>query len=162
MAEIEKSVIVEYSAEQMFVLVDNVADYPKFLPWCGGASVVVQDNVTAHATVEINYHQIRHSFTTVNKRYPVNMPASNKEGKDALIEMNLLDGPFEQLEGYWHFISLGNTSLGDTACKINFRLRYTFSSKILEKLFGPVFHMIANNFVESFIKRAEEIYGTPS
>lgn len=71
--------------------------------------------------------------------------------------MSLLDGPFEQLEGYWHFISLGNA-----ACKINFRLRYTFSSKILEKIFGPVFHMIANNFVESFIKRAEEIYGKPS
>ncbi len=157
MAEIEKSVIVEYSAEQMFTLGDNVEDYPKFLPWFGGTSVVIQNDVCAHATVNINYHQIQHSFTTENKRYPINTPAANKEDKDALIEMSLLDGPFEQLEGYWHFISLGNA-----ACKINFRLRYTFSSKILEKLFGPVFPMIANKFVESSIKHAEEIYGKPS
>ncbi len=33
MAEIEKSVLVEYSASQMFALVDNVEEYPNFLPW---------------------------------------------------------------------------------------------------------------------------------
>ena len=154
MAEIEKSVLVEYSADQMFALVDNVADYPKFLPWCGGTSVTIQDDVIVHAKVKINYHQIQHSFTTENKRYPINKPAANKAIQDALIEMSLLDGPFKHLEGYWHFISLC-----ETACKINFRLHYTFSNKILEKLVGPVFHMIANSFVESFIKRADEIYG---
>ncbi|MEE9579823.1 MAG: ubiquinone-binding protein, partial [Nitrosomonadaceae bacterium] len=32
MAEIEKSVLVNHSASQMFALVDAVEDYPKFLP----------------------------------------------------------------------------------------------------------------------------------
>ncbi|HLP81669.1 MAG TPA: SRPBCC family protein, partial [Nitrosomonas sp.] len=73
-----------------------------------------------------------------------------------LIEMSLLNGPFEHLDGYWQFIALS-----DHACKIKFRLHYTFSHKILEKLVGPVFHMIANSFVESFIERAETIYGKP-
>ncbi|MBX3616919.1 type II toxin-antitoxin system RatA family toxin [Nitrosomonas sp.] len=143
MAEIEKSVLVEYSASQMFALVDNVEEYPSFLPWCGGTSVDPQDEVTTHATVKINYHHIQHSFTTINKRFPPD-----------LIEMSLLDGPFEHLDGYWQFISLS-----EHACKIKFRLHYTFSHKILEKLVGPVFHMIANSFVESFIERAETIYG---
>lgn len=143
MAEIEKSVLVGYSASQMFALVDNVADYPKFLPWCGGTSVILQDETTTHATVNIDYHHVKHSFTTENKRYPPD-----------LIEMTLLDGPFEHLDGHWRFIQLS-----DDACKIEFRLHYTFSHKLLEMLVGPVFHMIANSFVESFIERADSIYG---
>ena len=49
MALVEKSVLVPYSAKQMFVLVDNVADYPRFLPWCGGASVISMDGDTVSA-----------------------------------------------------------------------------------------------------------------
>jgi len=143
MAEIEKTVLVEYSAEQMFNLVDRVEQYPEFLPWCGGTSVDPQDDVITHATVNIDYHHVKHSFTTENKRKP-----------PELIEMTLLDGPFEHLDGHWRFIPLS-----DEACKIEFRLHYTFSHKILEKMVGPVFHMIADSFVESFIEQAEVIYG---
>jgi len=143
MAEIEKTVLVPYSAEKMFILVDDVAKYPEFLPWCGGTSVNPQDETITHATVNINYHHVKHSFSTENKRNP-----------PELIEMTLLDGPFEHLDGHWRFIPLS-----DDACKIEFRLHYTFSHKILEKLVGPVFHMIANSFVESFIERADSVYG---
>ncbi len=143
MAEIEKTVLVGYSASQMFALVDGVEEYPKFLPWCDGTTVKPQEGTTTHATVNINYHHVKHGFTTENKRKP-----------PELIEMTLLDGPFEHLDGHWRFIPLT-----DDACKIEFHLHYNFSHKILEKLVGPVFHMIANSFVESFIERADEIYG---
>lgn len=142
MAEIERSALVEYSANQMFELVDNVEEYPKFLPWCGGASSEPQDEVTTHATVKINYHHIKHSFTTKNKRFP-----------PELIEMSLLDGPFKHLDGHWQFIPIS-----ENTCMIKFRLNFTFSHKILEKLVGPVFHKIANSSVESFIERAKVIY----
>lgn len=144
MAEIEKSVLVGYSAGQMFNLVDTVENYPEFLPWCDGASVKLQSDEIAHATVHINYHHIKHSFTTENKRNP-----------PELIAMTLLDGPFEHLDGHWRFIPLS-----ENACKIEFRLHYTFSHKLLEKLVGPVFYAIANSLVEAFVERAEEIYGT--
>ncbi|MBX3639139.1 MAG: type II toxin-antitoxin system RatA family toxin [Nitrosomonas sp.] len=142
MAEIEKTVLVPYSAEKMFNLVDDVAKYPEFLPWCGGTTVIHLSESVTHATVNINYHHVKHSFSTENKRTP-----------PVLIEMTLLNGPFEHLDGHWRFIPLS-----DDACKIEFRLHYTFSHKILEKLVGPVFHMIANSFVESFIERADAIY----
>lgn len=143
MAEIEKSALVSYSAEQMFNLVDTVENYPVFLPWCSGASMQLQENEVAHATIDINYHLIKHSFTTKNTRRP-----------PELIQMELLEGPFEKLDGYWRFIPLA-----DDACKIEFRLHYTFSHKLLEKVVGPVFYLIANNFVEAFIARAEAVYG---
>lgn len=143
MAKIKKSVLVNHSASQMFKLVDTVEDYPKFLPWCGGSSVAIQDDNVTHATVKIDYLQVKHSFTTENIRQA-----------PELIEMTLLDGPFKTLDGYWRFIPLEEDS-----CKIEFQLNYIFSNKLLEHLVGPVFYMIANNFVEAFIKRAEDIYG---
>ncbi len=142
MAVVEKSVLVPYSAEQMFALVDDVAAYPQFLPWCGGASVSPQEGDTIHATVHINYHHIKHSFTTENVRaFP------------RRIDMTLKDGPFRHLDGSWHFIPLS-----DSACKIELQLHYEFSGKLLEKAFGPIFHYIANNFVDAFIHRAEKVY----
>jgi len=142
MALVEKTVLLPFSAGQMFVLVDNVADYPLFLPWCGGTSVTVLDESTIRATVHINYHYVKQSFTTENVRVAAQS-----------IDMKLLNGPFKQLDGSWHFIALT-----PSACKIEFRLNYEFSNKLLEKVVGPVFHYIASTFVEAFIKRAEVIY----
>src|SRR5574340_743419 len=142
MAFVEKIVLVPHSAEQMFNLVDRVEEYPEFLPWCGGASVSELDGTTVHATVHINYHHIKQHFTTENVRTPPHE-----------IDITLQDGPFQHLDGSWRFIALS-----DSACKIEFRLRYELSSKLLEKLVGPVFHHIANSFVDAFIQRAEKVY----
>ena len=142
MASVEKTVLVPHSAERMFNLVDRVEDYPAFLPWCGGASVVDLDGEKVHATVHINYHQIKQSFTTENVCTPPHR-----------IDMTLQDGPFRHLDGCWRFVPLS-----DSACKIEFCLHYEFSSKLLEKLVGPVFHLIANSFVDAFIHRAEKVY----
>ena len=142
MAVVEKTVLLPFSAEQMFVLVDNVADYPQFLPWCGGTAVTVLDDNRIKATVHINYHHVKQSFTTENIRVVAQR-----------IDITLLDGPFKHLDGSWHFIALA-----PSACKIDFRLNYEFSNKLLEKVVGPVFHYIASTFVEAFIKRAEQVY----
>ena len=142
MALVEKSVLLSFSAEQMFALVDNVAEYPQFLPWCGGTSVTVLDENRIKATVEINYHHVKQSFTTENVRV-----------EPRRIDITLINGPFKHLDGSWHFIALS-----PSACKIEFRLNYEFSNKLLEKVVGPVFHYIASTFVEAFIKRAELVY----
>lgn len=144
MALVEKTVIVPHSAEQMFKLVDEVEGYAQFLPWCGGASVDKMEGDIMHATVHIDYHHIKQSFSTKNIR-----------SAPSRIEMTLLNGPFRHLDGEWLFVALS-----PTACKIAFRLNYEFSSKLLEKLVGPVFHYIANSFVDAFIHRAEKVYAT--
>lgn len=142
MALVKKSVLVAYSAPQMFALVDDVAAYPQFLPWCGGASVSAVDGDTVHATVHIDYHHIKQSFTTENVRQPPQR-----------IDMKLKDGPFRHLDGSWLFVPLG-----ESACKIELELHYEFSSRLLEKAVGPIFHYIANNFVDAFVHRAEKVY----
>lgn len=142
MALVEKTVLVHHTPEQMFNLVDSVEHYPAFLPWCGGAEVLSRDANITRAKLHIDYHHIRQDFTTENvKEYPQSM------------KITLVEGPFKNLDGVWHF-----RPLGKDACKIEFRLHYELSSKFLDAVFGRVFGYIANTFVEAFVKRAEMVY----
>jgi ribosome-associated toxin RatA of RatAB toxin-antitoxin module len=143
MAQVEKSVLIEYSAAQMYALVEDVAAYPQFLPWCGGTEILKKEGDMTRAAITIDFRGIKQRFSTENRADP-----------PQLIEMTLVDGPFRQLDGSWRF-----KPLGEDACKIEFRLHYEFSSKLLEKIVGPVFHYIASTFVEAFVKRAQQLYG---
>jgi ribosome-associated toxin RatA of RatAB toxin-antitoxin module len=143
MAVVHKSVFLGYSAQQMFDLVAAIEDYPKFLPWCGGVEIRERNGNTVVASVGINYHGVKQSFTTANEN---TAPTE--------IKMKLVDGPFKCLDGVWTF-----KPLREDACKIELDLHYEFSSGILDKLIGPVFGMIANSMVDSFCKRAETVYG---
>ena len=140
MAEIHKSVLVPQSAEKMFRLVDTCENYPLFLPWCAGAELLRRNDEITAARLFIRYKMVKTDFTTENqKKFPESMV------------IHLIDGPFKKLEGAWQFLALR-----ENACKIDFRLSYEFSSKIMEKVIGPVFHHIANSFVDAFIKEAKK------
>lgn len=143
MALVEKTVLIEQSAARMFELVDRCEDYPQFLPWCNRTELKCRDEHKTVATLFINYHAVKSSFTTENdKEIP------------RLMTIRLVDGPFRKLEGSWQF-----RALAENACKIEFRLQYEFSSKLFEKIIGPVFSHIANTFVDAFVRRAAQVYG---
>jgi ribosome-associated toxin RatA of RatAB toxin-antitoxin module len=141
-ALVEKSVLVGYPAERMYGLVDDVERYPEFLPWCGGARVELRDGTLTRAAILIDYRGIKQSFKTENRAQPPER-----------IEIRLVSGPFRQLDGLWLF-----TPLSPEACKIEFRLHYEFSSRLLEKLVGPVFKHIANSLLEAFLQRAAKLH----
>lgn len=143
MTVVEKTVLIEHTPAQMFELVDRVEDYPKFLPWCGGTELHERNETVTVATVHINYHGVKSHFSTDNLKDPPQR-----------MQMRLRDGPMKHLDGSWRF-----TPLGEHACKIEFRLHYEFSSRMLEKVLGPVFSHIANSFVEAFVKRAKQLHG---
>ncbi len=143
MATVSRSALVLFRAEQMFELVDAVEQYPEFLPWCGAAIVSHRDPSVTRATIHIRYRGVRQSFSTENrKEFPHRM------------SINLVEGPFRALDGEWRF-----SPLGDDGCKIDFRLRYEFSSILLEKIVGPIFGYIAETMVDAFLKRADRLYG---
>lgn len=139
MAQVEKTVLVPFSAEQMFTLVDTAERYPEFLPWCGGVDLKWRNEASTSATLHIDYHGIKQHFTTENSKiFPSRM------------DIALVDGPFRSMHGHWQF-----TVLNEHACKIEFRLNYEFASTLLEKIIAPVFSHIANTFVDAFVARAE-------
>lgn len=143
MSEVVKSLLVPYTPDEMFRLVDQVEDYPKFLPWCGASQVHARSEELTEATLRISYMQVKQEFTTLN---------SKKAPEEMIIRLK--SGPFRSMEGYWRF-----RPLGDVACKIEFALRYEFSNGLFERILGPVFGYIANNLVDAFIKQAEKVYG---
>ncbi|MCE9640910.1 MAG: type II toxin-antitoxin system RatA family toxin [Betaproteobacteria bacterium] len=143
MVQVNKSVLVGHSALRMFELVDAVEKYPEFLPWCSGSECNFRDGQITRATLHINYRGIHQRFSTENAKTP-----------PSLMQIKLIEGPFRTLEGSWRF-----TDLAGVGCKIEFSLNYEFSSRLLEKLVGPVFGYVANSMVDAFVKRAQSVYG---
>ena len=143
MAQVNKSALVPYSAEQMYKLVDDVNSYHKFLPWCGASEEISREDNVVVASVTIAKGAVNKAFTTRNINH-----------ENSKIEMELVDGPFKELQGAWHF-----TELKENACKVSLELDYEFSSKLLGMVVGPVFNQIANTMVDSFVKQAKVAYG---
>ncbi|AUR52156.1 type II toxin-antitoxin system RatA family toxin [Aquella oligotrophica] len=142
MLNISKSVITPYTPAQMYALVSDVANYKNYLPWCPSSEILKTDGNKIIGRVDISYLKVKAHFTT-----------ENINTQNERIDMNLVDGPFKQLHGHWKFIPLG-----ENGCKIEFKLDYKFSNIIIEKLIGAVFELVIKNIVDSFVKKAHEIY----
>lgn len=126
----------------MFDLVANVARYPEFMPWCGGSREYDVTENGMKASVTISIAGIKQTFTTQNTHdYPNH------------IRLVLVEGPFSDLKGDWYFIPLG-----EDGCKVEFIMEYEFSSRALEMVVGPIFNRVANSFIDSFTRRAQDIY----
>jgi ribosome-associated toxin RatA of RatAB toxin-antitoxin module len=148
MKQVKRSVLLWYSAPEMYALVTGVEQYPLFLPWCNSAQVLERSEHGVTARLGLAYAGVRQSFTTRNEHTP-----------DAAVKVSLVDGPFSVLDGFWAFRPLSDPTQGRVACKVELDLRYGFSSGALERVVSPVFDKVANTLVESFVRRAEQVYG---
>jgi ribosome-associated toxin RatA of RatAB toxin-antitoxin module len=155
MKHVKKSVLLWYSPAEMYRLVTDVPRYPEFLPWCDKGEVLEQHEEGVTARIHLAYAGVRHAFTT-----------RNEHKTDRQVQMKLVDGPFSMLEGTWDFVPLGKpaepgeaATAAPSACRIEFDLCYAFSSRPLEAVLSPVFDRVANTFVDSFVTRAEQVYG---
>ncbi|EHR72384.1 oligoketide cyclase/lipid transport protein [Burkholderiales bacterium JOSHI_001] len=148
MKHVKKSVLLWYSPAEMYELVTRVEHYPQFLPWCEKTEVLESSELTMTARLHLAYAGVRHAFTTRNEHQP---------GRQVLVK--LVDGPFSLLDGTWDFIPIGRPGTETQACRIEFEMRYAFSSKALETVVSPVFDRVANTFVDRFVERAEVVYG---
>jgi ribosome-associated toxin RatA of RatAB toxin-antitoxin module len=143
---VRKSVLVWHSPHEMFELVSDVERYPEFLPWCDAGQVLERTRDGMVASIGMHFGGVHKRFTT-----------RNVHEADRRIHLRLVEGPFSELEGVWEFQPVGDGT--QRACRIEFTLRYGFSSSVLAALVGPVFDRIANTLVDAFVKRADQIYG---
>ena len=148
MKHVRRSVLLWYSPREMYELVTAVHAYPQFLPWCASAEVLQQHDDGITARLGLAYMGVRHAFTTRNQHVPAES-----------VTVQLVDGPFSLLAGTWLFRPLGRPGSEQQACKIEFDLRYAFASPALETVVSPVFDRVADTFVDSFVRRAEDVYG---
>ncbi len=146
MKTVTKSVLIWYRASEMYVLVTDVGQYPKFLPWCDRARVVSGDENGMTAEIGISFGGIRQTFTTRNTHV-----------QDRQVAIRLVNGPFSRLDGEWNFVPIGDGT--QRACRVELILHYGFDNVALSKVVGPVFDKIASSMVDAFVKRAAQVYG---
>lgn len=144
MPRVTRSALVPYTPAQMYELVDDVARYPEFLPWCRSSREWGRTEEEVEASIEMKRGPLHRSFTTRNRLQPYEM-----------IEVRLVEGPFRKLDGYWQF-----KELGERATRVSLNLEYEFSSTLVQVAVGPVFAQIANTLVDAFVARARDLYGS--
>ncbi len=142
MSVINQKSLVPYSAEQMYRLVNNYADYPQFVPGCVASRVVVEGQTQQIGELTISKAGISQTFSTRNTMI-----------ENRSIKMQLVDGPFKFLHGEWKF-----SELDDKCCEISFSLNFEFSNTLISLAFGKIFTHLTTRMVEAFKQRAKEVY----
>jgi coenzyme Q-binding protein COQ10 len=137
--------LLPYTADQMFNLVADVARYPEFLPWCVGARIREQTDEMLLADLMIGFKMVRERFSS-----KVWLDRNAKR-----IDVEYINGPFRELQNHWTF-----HPTADGGCRIEFFLEFEFSSLMLQKLIGMLFHEAVRRMVSAFEIRARQLYGT--
>jgi ribosome-associated toxin RatA of RatAB toxin-antitoxin module len=140
---VERSAIVTYAPAQMYALVNDVARYPEFLPWCRAGRVENISPTESLATIDVERGMLRAEFTTRNTLEP-----------GARILMQLTHGPFRQLNGQWRF-----DAIGERGSRVSFRVEFEFKNRLTGAAFSSVFESMCGTIVDAFALRAQKIYG---
>jgi coenzyme Q-binding protein COQ10 len=139
--------ILPFTPEQIFALVGDVAKYPEFLPWCTGARIrereVTPTGEVMVADLMIGFKMVRERFTS---RVTLNRPGLR-------IDVDYINGPFKHLRNHWTF-----SATPEGKCQIDFYLEFEFSSLVLQKLIGVLFHEAVRRMVAAFEARAHQLY----
>jgi ribosome-associated toxin RatA of RatAB toxin-antitoxin module len=140
---IDRSALLPFEPQQLFTLVNDIESYPGFMDGCVGAEILRREENLLEARLDLAKGGISHSFSTRNL---IKAPTE--------ITLELLDGPFEQFQGRWEFLALG-----DAGCKISLNLEFSMNSSLLGAAATKLFDRVTHNLVDAIDKRARQLYG---
>ena len=144
MASIDRSALVEYSAQQMFDLVNDIEKYPQFMQGCSAATIISQSPQEMVGELTLSRAGIRHRFTTRNRLHP-----------PTHIDMSLVQGGFSHFQARWQF-----DALSETACKLSLAMEFEFQSSVVGFAARQLFSGSADNLVDALVARAKQVYGS--
>lgn len=139
--------VLPYTAQQMYDLVADVANYPKFLPWTAAARIrsvtEVDDHSVMLADLVISFKVFRETFGSK----VILRPDQHR------IETSYLDGPFKRMESTWNFRNIPE------GCEVSFEVDFEFRNRLLQGAAGMFFHEAMTRVVRAFETRAKDLYG---
>jgi ribosome-associated toxin RatA of RatAB toxin-antitoxin module len=138
MRQIQHSALIAQPPARVFEIINDVASYPSFLPWCTHAKVLSRSATEIVATVGVRKGPLTSEFTTRNDLEP------NKR-----IGMRLVSGPFRTLEGEWLL-----TPIGADGCRAELTMRFAFKNPLSAMLFEQKFAETMASLVDAFVARA--------
>ncbi|AHD09682.1 type II toxin-antitoxin system RatA family toxin [Phaeobacter gallaeciensis] len=136
-----------YTAQQMYDLVADVGDYPKFLPWCAAARIRSR---VPQGAAEVMEADLVISFKVFRERFGSRVTLFAEEKK---IDTEYLDGPFRYMKSNWAF-----ADREDGGCDVSFFVDFEFKNAVLQGIIGVVFNEAMQRIVRAFERRAAELY----
>ena len=138
MTSIHRHALVRHSAARMFGLVNEVGDYPRRFSWCADAAVLERSPHHMVARLDLRLGGLRASFTTRNTLI-----------EPTTIGLQLVEGPFRDLKGAWHF-----HTLAEDACKVILDLDFEAGGKLVGTALAIGFQSLADRLVDDFVREA--------
>ena len=138
MKRIYKQEDINIDISTIFNLINDVENYPNYLPWCTSTKVDRKSESLLIGEIYISKSLIKWNFST-----------KNQIEKNKSIRLKLVDGPFDSLDGQWLF-----SPIDEHNTKVSLEISYKFKSSIIELSIEPIFTSIMNSILESFIQEA--------
>lgn len=141
MKKIYKQEEINIDVQTIFNLINDVENYPSFLPWCTQTEVTKESENINIGKIYISKSFIKWNFSTKN------LIDMNKS-----ITLSLIDGPFDELNGQWFF-----KSIDENNTHVTLEIDYKFKNSLIEISIEPIFSTIMNSILKSFIDQAFKI-----
>ncbi len=142
---VERSALVQYSAQQMFDLVNDIEAYPEYMDDCVGAQVLQRGTGWLEARLDLQKAGFTQSFVTRNELHP-----------PTRMDLTLVEGPFSFLKGRWTF-----DPIDAQACRVGLELSFEMKNRLLGAAVGKLFESVSRKQVDALCRRAQAVYGTP-
>ncbi|MEI9905222.1 MAG: SRPBCC family protein [Asticcacaulis sp.] len=137
--------ILPYDADQLWQLVGDIENYPRFIPWITGLRAYnhtpMKDGQSRlDADVAVGFKMLSEKFSTRVTRTVT----------DRSVDITSLQGPFRRMIGRWEFIPV------DGGCRIDFDMDMEMKNPILNALFKANFNLAVSRLMACFENRARE------
>ena len=143
--------VLPYTADQMYALVADVAEYPKFLPWTAAARIRTRTPITGvNGAGEVMEADLVISFKVFRERFGSRVTLWPQVRR---IDTEYLDGPFRHMKSTWAFRDVAG------GCEVEFFVDFEFKNAILQGIIGMVFNDAMQRVVRAFERRAAELHG---
>ena len=136
-----------YTAEQMYDLVADVAEYPSFIPWISASRV---RSVTPEGDHDVMLADLVVGFKMFRERF---LSKVTLWESDRRIDTAYIEGPFKHLISTWRFTET------DSGCEVHFEVDFEFKNRLLQGAAGLFFFEAMQRIVRAFETRAATLYG---
>lgn len=139
MTQIARSALVRRSAAHMFDLVNEVEAYPQRFGWCEAARILERSDTEMLARLDLKMGGLRTAFTTRNRLL-----------RPQRIDLQLVEGPFTRLSGFWAF-----SELAEDASKVALNLNFETAGRLMGSALAIGFTGLADRMVDDFVREAQ-------
>jgi coenzyme Q-binding protein COQ10 len=130
----------------MFDLVNDLDDYPRFLPNVSDMKVKRDDG----ATGDVRFARMTVQFGPISQAYTSRVEANRSE---RTITAKAVDGPFSYLDSKWSFEPEGEGT------RIRFDIDFMISNPKVAAVAEPAFARKQDEILDAFVDEADRRYG---